>query len=179
MSSVAPLGTIHVVGRTVKADFMYTTPNSVLEAAASLAIPRQSFRQSSPVRWESIFDSIVARFTDCGRADRTAWLWEHFVEPTASAGPLHEIPEELINGLGATEDRVFLLIEEEGERKKKAFWVFEGSLGAVFSVIGELPMCEFYIAGRKLDWLLANNHHDMWIGAGQQAIDAVRRIKGG
>jgi hypothetical protein len=57
--------------------------------------------------------------------------------------------------------------------------VFEGTLAAAVATLDNHPLLEFYLVARSFDWLVAENHHNVLIVAGEQAASALARAFGG
>ena len=159
---------------------MHDTPNMVLAAADSLAIPRQLFRQSGPNRWEGIFTAVLEKLTNRGETNkRRRWLWEDLVEPCASVAVSPGQLDRLLGRLGNENEEVFLLIEDDGadwQKVRSNHWVFEGRLASVIRILNELPPTEFYIVGKRIDWLVTLNHHDVLIGTGECAVKTLSNV---
>lgn len=131
----------------------------------------ERFFQAGPTRWEPVLVAILETFTMSGAANLgRVWIWEDFL--TAARGwyrGSQGIRE--LGVLGPPELPVFCLIEGKG-----GHWVFEGTLAASLAVIDELPLLEFSLVPTSLDWLLCENHHDMWIAIGDHAIEAMESL---
>lgn len=145
--------------------------NELLGTARTLGLEPNEFRQAGPTRWEAVLVAILETFTISGAANLgRVWIWEDF---TAGSRGWNRGATDVaaLNVLGDADLPVFCLIERNG-----GHWVFEGTLGASLAVIGESPLAEFCIVPTSLDWLVCENHHDMWIAVGETAIKAINRL---
>jgi len=155
---------------------LYSTPNGILAAAEECGIARAAFRQLPGASALTVLDSVLESFTNGGLTNRAAHrLWDDLREPTFSLRRRADAATMLALGDPAT--RVWLLVED-WERKKTGpgFWVFEATLDAAARTLDNHHLVEFYIVSRGLDWLVAENHHDMLVAAGEHAVEALQRL---
>ncbi|HEX4494267.1 MAG TPA: DUF6756 family protein [Thermoanaerobaculia bacterium] len=155
---------------------MYETANSILQSAQELRLSSERFRQVGPGRWRDLLDKILTRFTSQGPLNRSRlWLWEDFIQPTYTLQKEHTL--ETLLKLDEPAARVWLVFEDWDRTKRDGnFWLFEGDLAAAVSVLNNLYGIEFYIVSQSLDWLVAENHHDVLIGVGPHAIQALKAM---
>ncbi|MBU1220429.1 hypothetical protein KKF34_06205 [Myxococcota bacterium] len=153
----------------------FATPNTALTIARGLGFSAGQFDLVGPSKWRSIYDAILDRFAKGGAKDarRVVWLWE-FLKDEAWYRPRENEPLEVLEGFGDPETRVFLLLEhfrvQDGERP---LWLFRGSLRATLRTLEELPFTEFTITPTSMEWLVIENHHDLWIAVGEGADRVV------
>ncbi len=159
---------------------VFETANAVLSAARDLGISQRDFEMVGPARWRSVMDAILGKFTtQAGPAARhNRWLWSTLIEPTYTVSTEGMPDLAILAGLGAQEEHIYLLLEDwDSTNQHAADWLFRGTIGACIKVLGEQHPMEFCMVGRGLKWLLAENHHNMWIGAGAHAIAFLREAE--
>jgi len=151
------------------------------EVAASLRLAAEDFKSVSLFKYEQILVSILDKFTTLGKSGLyNAWLWEHFKEPKFSIS-LEEawkhLPETLEPLLSPEEMLWFVAEDERGTKQNGNFWLYEGKIKAIVSVIGEMTAFEYYLVPKKLDWLLCETHHDVLVGVGEPIIKRLKTKK--
>ncbi len=151
--------------------------NVILGAARALGLRPGDFAQLGPSRWASVYDAVLEHFTVAGLGNRMRlWLWQDFVEPN-QARPCDSNDLKMLANLAAPTERLFLLLEkqemEEVGVQARPLWVLEGTLEAIIQVLGEIPLCEYYLVDKKFNWLLAETHHDVRIAVGEHAIQCL------
>lgn len=149
--------------------------NLALSAARDAGIAQMRFRQVGPTRWKQIVDRIFVTFTRGGRAHRhSIWMWEDFKTPFYVLKRKHSL-DMLLEFEAPTASVWFILGESHGATGGD-YWLFEGEISAVIEVLKGLHIVEFYVVGHRLDWLLAENHHNMLIGVGDIAVQRLQAL---
>ena len=139
----------------------------IAEAVKTLQISSNDFRLVSLYEYEDILVSILDRFTILGKKGIYCnWWWNDFKKPTASI--YHEYPHRILEQLIPPEEKVWFIAENTCSGKNNGcHWVYEGTLATVVSVIGEMYYgFEYYLASKKLAWLLGETHHNVLVGTG-------------
>jgi len=145
-------------------------------AAAALCLKPTEFRQIRVHQYQDILLSIIDHFTTLGRKGWNAPWWDHFkgVEIGIHTTDAYKLLPELV----PSEERVWFVAEDWGRNKRDGgFWLFEGKIQAIVSVLGEMFGFEYYVVSKKFEWLLCENHHDILIGVGQPMVDKMRELK--
>ena len=155
---------------------IYATPNGILAAARECGVTRSRLRQETSNRALALFERLLELFTKNAAKNRKAnWFWDDFREPNLSVH--RRADEDALLALGSAATPVRLLVEDSGRRKRgPAFWVFEATLDAAARTLDNHHLLEFYLVSRHLDWLIAENHHDVLIGVGDRAVAALHRF---
>jgi hypothetical protein len=154
---------------------MYETANKVLEAARDLGLGSDEFRQVAPGQWERILKQVFDRFADTYETNVT-WLWSHLKNQGAAIQTENGL--KYLGSLVKPETQVWLLFEDWDEKKKQGnYWVFEGTYGAAVGVLNNMHCIEYYIADRKLNWMIMENHHDFLIGTGEPAESFILNLR--
>jgi hypothetical protein len=108
---------------------------------------------------ESEAAEVVARArANFAKDNRLSWWWEAFSKPVRQMGVEDGKPYFLQY---VRPDAECWLIIDDGFAR---FPVVETSAAVAEMLLGELPYIEFYLVGKDLDWLLAENHHGaIWL----------------
>lgn len=149
----------------------------IAEAVKELQVPHADIRLVSLYQYEQILVSILNKFTVLGKKGmETIWWWNDFKQPTAS---IHlGYPPGILNQLIPPEEIVWFIAEYPyGGKKNGGHWLYEGKLKTIVSVIGEMYGFEYYIASKKLDWLIGETHHDVLVGTGDYIVQKIEDFK--
>lgn len=139
-------------------------------AAQRAGLTTADLRVGAPFDYERILVDILERFTRLGKAGLTAaWWWEHFRPPVTS----RHISDGwlFLDDLIPDDDRVWFVAEDgPGTKREGNFWLYDAKPAALRPLLGEMYRFEFYVVSKKLEWLLARNHHDAVFAVGDRAI---------
>ena len=114
------------------------------------------------IRWEGVLNRIAEKFLRNGTRDlKSIWLWESFRDPITSNQP-DDPPQWLRDNLDPSADYWFLATEEDGK-----YWIAEATGGAIIRVIEEMYGFEYYVVDRRMNWILCENHHSVFIRSDQ------------
>ncbi len=152
----------------------YETANSLLSAAKSCGLTETSFHQLPGWRAERVVEDVLDAFTNRGKSGREPrWLGNDLREPTTTLTSA----QNLLLEIAPAETPVWLIAEDFAATKSGApYWVFEGTLAGVSATLDNHHLLEFSVVSRALTWLVGQNHHDVWVAAGAEAIAALRRL---
>jgi hypothetical protein len=125
-------------------------------------------------KYRPILHSILEKFTILEPSQINEWWWDSFREPICRfhSENVFDDLEALIN----KEEVVWLAIEDD-EKTHEKYWLFEGKIQAIISILKELPYVEYYIVSKKLEWILCENHHNLLIGAGKPIVEKLKLLK--
>lgn len=149
------------------------------ELRAQLDLAPERFRRVRWDRWRGIYQAICQRFANRTQTWKNGLHWANTngYSPWAMArlaGCWHTDSQswflclpQLLPGEGA----VYLVLELGPDR----FWLFEGEVGAMVSVLTLLSgtaflglgHLDYYLVSRKFRWIMGYNHHDMVSLAGE------------
>ena len=74
-------------------------------------------------------------------------------------------------------ESVWFVIEDDSvEKEQDHYWLYEGKIQAIISVLQELPGTEYYVVSKKLEWILCENHHNLLIGSGKLIFDKMKSL---
>lgn len=151
------------------------------EAVKTLGIPAEDFKPANLYRYEDILVSIMDKFTTLGKLGlMKCWPWTDFKEPGFSFAPPEPLDhlEEIIAPISSPEETFWFIVEDEpGTKINDNFWLYEGKLKAIVTVLRESYDFEYYIVDKRLNWLLCETHHDVLIGVGEPIIQSLKTIK--
>jgi hypothetical protein len=143
----------------------------LLSTARSLSIPEQQFRAVADEDGGAILESIRQAF-----GSATPWWRE----------PRRELPYW---GRRLPEDQSFWLISQVVPDPSELVWFLAlhyGERGMVFEsvpiivegLLGETHLFEYAIVSKRLDWLLGEEDHGVFIGVGQQVVERLQVVVG-
>lgn len=141
--------------------------NDLEDAARRAGVSADDFRLVRTPRHAQVLTGIAERFTTLGSAAlQRAWWWEHLRPPVLSR-PLADAQRHL-RALLPDDERVWFLAE--GDRHD---WLCEASRDRLPDVLGEMPAFEYSVCSKKLEWLVAHNHHDVVFASGERAVERL------
>ena len=148
----------------------------IATAMRALQLPPENLVTVRSTRYSAVLSRILETFTIYGVQGRDhLWLWEGFKGEHYAV--YLDAPEgyRWLPRLLPPDERVWLLTEDWERRKRDGhYWVFEGRVGTIGAVLGELFAFEYYIVDKKLEWLLCKNHHNVLIGVGSHIIERLQ-----
>lgn len=141
-----------------------------------LHLNQDDFDLVSLHKHEAILVSILDSFTTLGKKGLSyGWWWEHFKGERFSIQTTSTL--EIIAKLIPSDERAWFVFEDSLRTKKHGdFWLYEGKLAAGLAVIDELYGFEYYIVGKKFDWLLCENHHSVLISVGESINTKLKSL---
>jgi len=151
----------------------------IAEALRRLDIPETEFSPLRQHQYAPILDRILETFTRFGSQGKNQmWLWEGFKGRTEVLQVEHNNGPNCLARLLAMEDRVWFIAEDwEGDKKSGNFWIFEGQVAAITSVLREIHAFEYYLVAKDFSWLICENHHDQIIGIGKPVDEKIRNLR--
>lgn len=152
----------------------------IATAMEALQLPPEDMVTVRSTRYSAVLSRILETFTVYGAQGRDhPWLWEGFKGEHYAV--YLDAPEgyRWLPRLLPPDERVWLLTEDWERRKRDGhYWVFEGRVGTIEAVLGELFAFEYYIVDKKFEWLLCKNHHNVLIGVGSHIIERLQAAEG-
>jgi hypothetical protein len=144
---------------------------AIAEAAQAAGLSAGELRLVRPPRHERVLREIAERFTTRSRdAMDHIFLWDVLRQPTASChipGPAYRFLPQLLPG----DERAWFLAEDWMRTKRHGnYWLYDAASARLPDLLGELFRFEYYVVSKKFDWLVAENHHDVFIASGERAI---------
>ena len=157
---------------------MFDTPNQVLAVADKLNVPRAHFDLVDADSWRPIFHAIIDTFCDRKIVDlQKSYLWEALVGEISSVPLIQPLDVRVLSALSEPEGRVFLLLEDwDGAKFYENYWLFDGRLADVLSILSEHRLVEFYLVAKKFEWLIGENHHNVVFASGEKAVSALGHV---
>src|SRR5437764_6211066 len=141
------------------------TRELLTEAVKSLELEAR-LKLVEPHRYQRIFERIIACRTTLDKSATSAlWWWESLREPVAYVQPTD--PVAMLKGLVPQSEPVWFVVEANSSKKLGNFWLYESTIEPICAVLQELPPLEYYIVGKKCEWLLCENHHNHLIASGE------------
>ena len=155
----------------------YDFRGHVAEAVKTLQISQDDFHLISLYKYEEVLVSVLNEFTTLGKKGlNCGWWWNDFKQPKASV--YLDYPPGILEQLIPSDEVVWFIAEDSSYQKKNGFhWVYEGKLKTVVAVLGEMYGFEYYIASKKLKWLLGETHHNVLVGTGDYIVDKIESYK--
>lgn len=149
-------------------DFIRREINLVIE---QLNLNKVQIKEVGKNEWKDILNEIMNTFVNW-TASSPFWLWEHFKEAYSIDYSNQDAYKDL-SKLVDDSELVWFLVKENREMPK--FWVYEGLIKPIQSVIEECSKFEYYIVSKKYSWLLCENHHGYLIGTGEKMIAKMQQ----
>lgn len=156
--------------------------DSLGRAAAAAGVPTERFAAVRHPRWEPLLGDILDRFTRAGRKNPSgAWLWADLKEePTVFVPREDQEPLRVLRSVLPLEQPVWFVAEDFGRTKRRgSYWVFDTDTEAVGSVLSEHHLFEYYVVGRALDWMVAENHHHAFMAVGEPVASRLEALRKG
>lgn len=146
------------------------------EAANRAGIGSDELRLVRSTRYESLLVAIVERFTTLGKPGlQSLWWWESFRPPMLSRHIADA--DRWLRDLLPDEDRVWFIAEDWPRTKRHGnYWLYDAKRSRLPDLLAEMFPFEYYVASKKLDWLFAENHHDVVFAVGNPAIEKLQRF---
>ena len=147
------------------------TRDSITTACKRLDL-EESVRLVEPHRYRGILERIIEERTHLSKdAVSALWWWEALCEPVS----YRQVPDPMamLARLVPQDEHVWFVAEESDEKEQGNFWLYEGTIASIRSVLRECPAFEYYVVARKMDWLLCENHHGQLIASGQPMASAL------
>ncbi len=143
------------------------------EIIKELHLPNEEFHLVRLTKYKQILISIIEKFTNLEKTNINVWWWDYFNEPI-----YHFYPKDVFNVLPNiidNEETVWFVIEDEA-KEQEHFWLYEGKINAIISVLKELSCVEYYIVSKNLEWIICENHHDILIGSGNLITEKMKLV---
>lgn len=151
-------------------NFINNLRSSINEIKKNLQLPDEDFQLIRLTKYQQILHSILKKFTSLKVSQINKWWWDSLLDPI-----YYFHPENCFDTLFMIIDNnenIWLIIEDESKTNEH-YWLYEGKIYAIVSVLSELPFMEYYIVSKKLDWMLCENHHNILIGCGEPIINKI------
>lgn len=152
------------------------TRQLLTDAAKSLGVDDE-LRLVEPYRYRAVLERIIECRTLLSKdAVSAPWWWEALRQPVACCQPADAIG--LLKDIAPVDELVWFVIEanEIPAKREGNFWLYEASIEVIARVLRELPHCEYYVVSKKCDWLLCENHHDLFIASGAPMTEKLARM---
>lgn len=142
------------------------------EVIKQLNFDKEQFKEVGKNLWEGIIKNIENTFVNW-KGHSSFWYWEYFNDGFSIDYPNNDAYKDLSKLIDDTEKVWFLAQEDRGNPK---FWLFEGQIKPIQTVLENSSMFEYYIVSKKYLWLLCENHHGYLIGTGEQMIEKLKKL---
>jgi hypothetical protein len=138
--------------------------DGLLKLAKHLELPSEAFDAVGIHAWPSVLHEIEAIFViKTSSNTHFNWWWSSFKGPEYDLhftnGQAYECLDKLIDA----REQVWF-VASDSRRESNKFWLFQGRIQGIQSVLREHYAFEYYIVSKKYEWLLCENHHDILIG---------------
>ena len=141
--------------------------------AKELHLKDEEFQLVRMTRYQQILHSMLEKFTSLKVKQINKWWWNSFLDPI-----YHFYPKNVFETLPLLIDKkesVYFVIEDES-KENECYWLYEGKIHAIISVLKELWGTEYYIVSKKLEWILCENHHNILIGYGEPITEKMKSV---
>ena len=135
------------------------------DAAKKLGIASQ-VGLVEPHRFRPILERIIAQRTLLkSDAISASWWWEALREPAYCTIPTD--PMRTLKSLIRANEPLWFVAEASGDKKIGNFWLYETTIEPLCAVLAKCPHFEYYVVGKKMDWLICENHHGVLMANGE------------
>jgi hypothetical protein len=104
-------------------------------------------------------------------------MWENHIssnfEQYSKHVPQYSALSNILDNVISHDDALWLFLEDTLSNQTK-FWGYSGKIKPILTLLGELPLLDFFIVSKKLEWLVGQNHHDVLFGFGEIASSLER-----
>lgn len=142
---------------------MWTAFSEISEAIKTLQLNSQEIAEVEAYEADLLIKDIKEIFL--GGKNPSFW-WEHYLE-AESYNP--DIPGYQLLDKLSPDKEVYFIPHEEKETK-----VYLSNPETITKVLGECAAFEYSIVGKKLDWIITENHHDTIVVVGEKAKSLLK-----
>lgn len=138
-----------------------------------LNLANEDFQLVRLTRYKQILLSILDKFTVLKKTQINKWWWNFFRESN-----YYFYPDNVFNALSSLIDErepVWFVIDDES-KESASYWLYEGKIHAITSVLKELSFTEYYIVSKKLEWIICENHHNLLLGSGHLIVEKMKSL---
>jgi hypothetical protein len=151
------------------------TRERLTEVAKAVGVESQ-LRLVEPHRYQAILGRIILCRTTLDKSAVSAlWWWEALREPVAYIKPAD--PVATLKALVSPGEPVWFVAEDGSSKKQGNFWLYETTIEPVCAVLQEMPLFEYYVVSKKLEWLICENHHGHVIASGEAMTSKLERMR--
>lgn len=145
-------------------------------ARKALNLDRQQFGEVAHYSYDSILSGIWGHFTNLGhRAKETFRINEELDTGVVGFQYEEDIVSILREILPDDSERVwYIAADTKNERPK--YWLYEGQVNSVLSIISECSYFDFYICQKKYNWLVTDTHHGIILATGEPVATRLEAL---
>ena len=66
-----------------------------------------------------------------------------------------------------------MVCSRDEQKHCEHFWLYEGKINAIVSVLKECHFLEYYVVSKRMEWIICENHHNILIGCGEKIIQKL------
>ena len=131
---------------------------------------RLQIKEAPKHSYESIIQQIELRFVDKTKDRKAGIHWANMgmyrkdIPFIFKAQGTKDFLTLLPQIIPKSESTFWLLIETRGDK----YWLYEGTLPAITEIINEIVTSDFYMVSKKMEWLISENHHNIWSFVGEK-----------
>ncbi|MDR1319808.1 MAG: hypothetical protein LBK56_00020 [Gracilibacteraceae bacterium] len=146
--------------------------DEIENAIKLLGIDKSEFQEVGKTAWQGIIQKAVDTFLKIPdfRYANLHWAWQYFREPRISISSLPEIYLLLTEVID--DDKVWFFAEDTFDK----MWVYEAKSKVIPQILGETSHFEYYIASKKFEWIICENHHGYLIASGEKAVRKINEL---
>ena len=147
--------------------------DKINKIAKQLHLSDEDFQLVRLTKYKQILVSIFEKFTNLKKTTLNIWWWQHFLEPRYSfhSKDVFEVLLKLIDN-----NEIVWFIIEDKRKEQEHFWLYEGKISAIISILKELHFEEYYIVSKKFEWIVCENHHNLLIGSGKSIVEKIKSL---
>lgn len=157
------------------------TRNELENLRETLNIHKELFHEVNKFQWKEIITKIEKHFLKQGNyktRNTLHWCWNCGLKEESNSMCFKNYDSyKYLDLLIERKELVWFLVEERSYEKSK-FWIYEGYIEPIQSILNESAYVdEYYIVSKKLHWLLVENHHGCLICSGEIMGNKMEKLK--
>ena len=143
----------------------------IAEIASRLGLGDDTFRALNEQDANVILQHTQDEFLT--QPPRANWWWEVFREPQSSIQFQDQRGYERLGQLISSHKEKHWFIAS----RMSGFLVYEGTIDAIQTIIGECHPIEYYVVSKSYEWLLCENHHNFLIAVGSSMVEQMDNLR--
>jgi len=141
--------------------------SDIEEQRKELIIDTSDFSEINLHQYEDILKNIWKSFTKLGHQAKNNFWINHHIENAVSHNPTSEDEViKILKDIIPLNDK-YWFIGQETKNECPKYWLYEGSLASIISILDNMYLFDFYIVDKKYKWIISEEHHGIIVGTGE------------
>ncbi|AHM59241.1 hypothetical protein D770_04870 [Flammeovirgaceae bacterium 311] len=143
---------------------------SITKLSVALGISSKEFKPVGIHEWPLIMKKIERAFVVKENSNtRFNWWWENLKGVPYQIHFKKDDAYKCLYKLVDDNENIWFIISDSDHNLSK-FWLFQGYIGPIQTLIEEHYAFEYYLVSKKYEWLLCENRHGTLIGIGTMVV---------